>query len=214
MAGLNLCGTCSGLIPARYDKDNCKIVQRPFGSDRMIGFHCSVEFTDIKDTAEDGEWETLITAGKIVLSPFFGSFRTGTPTSESFEDGLGRTYPDVTTVPWTFTTPSVAADYDDQEWFYAFHQQMQYYTWAYFDANGRIALNDTVVTAILASGASAVPVESNPGFRFSLNTIPDFRELNGAGKAGQWYAEGSFLTDSVIRVVAIPGLTTLLNGLA
>ena len=208
----NLCGDCSSLIPKRYDRNACKITTRRFGSDKIIGFHCSVDFTNILDTAEAGEWDTYLTDGKIILSPFFGKFALGTPESGELEDGLGKKYRDTTDVPWTFTTSGVAENYSDEDWFYAFDQQFQYYSWGYFNVDGRLALNDKTVSLIKAT--PAVPVATNkPGFDFSLNTIPTFVELNGPGKAGQWQAEGSFSTDTVIRTVAIPGLQTLLNSL-
>jgi hypothetical protein len=208
----NLCGTCSELIPKRYDRNACKVITRRFGSDKIIGFHCSVDFTNILDTATAGEWDDYLTSGAIILSPFFGKFALGTPESGEIEDGLGKKYRDTTEVPWTFTTAGVSETYADEDWFYAFDKQFQYYSWGYFDVNGRLALNDKTVSLIKATPAG--PVASNkPGFDFSLNSIPTFGELNGAGKAGQWVAEGSFITDSVIRTVAIPGLSTLLNNL-
>lgn len=214
---INFCGDCSDVVKKRYDKDRCKIVSRAYGSDKFIAFHCSVDFTNILDTATGGEWETMLTNNKIILSPFFGNFEMGTASSDTFEDGCGNKYPDTTEVPWTFTTPSTADDYSDEDWWYNLHQQFQYYTVGIVTCEGRLQLKDDVIKAIKASLSAVAPAlpaavkASAPGFNLSLNTIPQFGELNGKGKAGQWKAEGTFLTDAVIRSVDIPGLATLLR---
>lgn len=209
------CGTCSSTISKRYDRNKCKITPRAYGSDKMIGFHCSVNFDDLLDTAASGEWETHLTSGKILLSPFFGSFELGQASSDVYEDGCGNQYPDAAVVPWTFTTPSTADDYSDEDWWYAFHEQFQYYTWGYFSCGGRIALNDAVIkdakVQLALETPGAVPAIA-PGFKFSMDTIPQFVELNGKGKMGQWRATGSFITPNVIRTIDIPGLSTLLNA--
>ena len=205
-------------LTTRYDKTNCKAVTRPYGMDKIIGFHCSLNFDDFLDTAAAGEWETALTDGKILLSPFFGKFITNEGTSENLEDGCGRKIPDTTTIPWEFTTPSATSDYSDEDWWRAFHREFHLYSWGFFNCAGRLYLNDEAVTAIKTAQAvtptiPAVPL-SDPGFAFSLNTIPQFVQINGAGKTGQWRCTGEFLANDVLRSVNVPGLAALLadNG--
>lgn len=213
--GCNPCNT--DLLTERYDKGNCKANFRPYGSDKIIGFHCDVNFEDILDTAEEGEWATYIEEGKILLSPFFGKFIVNEASSENIEDGCGVKMPDTSTFPWEFTTPSTAIDYSDEDWWRAFHLEFQNYSWGFINCGGRLALNDAAIEAIKA-GLAAEPVAAvpmvDPGFAFSLNTIPQFVAINGPGKTGQWKVTGEFLAQTVIRTVDIPGLKTLLadNG--
>lgn len=215
------CNPCnSDLLQTRYDQATCKAQFRPYGSDKIIGFHCDVNFTDILDTANEvgGEWFDYLAAGKILLSPFYGKFTLNEASTESIEDGCGVKMPDISTFPWEFTTPSTATDYSDEDWWRAFHLEFQNYSWGWFNCQGRLYLNDDAVTAIKTALATtptvpAVPLV-DPGFAFSLNTIPQFVQINGAGKSGQWKVTGEFLAATVNRSVEIPGLKTLLadNG--
>lgn len=213
MSGFFQCGGCdSEELGARYDKAFCKTETRPFGYDKIIGFHCSLNFNDFLDTSELGEWDQALTDGKVLVSPFFGKFAISDGSSETFEDGCGRKQADSTTYPWEFTTISAAPDYSDEDWWYAFHKQFNQYSWGYFNCDGNLYISDDSVSVIKAALA-AVPVTAvpliNPGHSFSLNTIPQFVELNGAGKAGQWKVSGEFLANSVLRGVKIPGLNAL-----
>jgi hypothetical protein len=216
MAGLTICTPCTDTLGKRYDAAFCKTVLRPFGSDKMIGFHCSVNFIDILDVSQGGEWETYLTDGKILLSPFNGNFSIGDSNTTTLEDGCGNKIPDITETPWTFTTPATAEDYSDEDWWHAFHQDFKYWNWGWLTCSGRLALNDMTVTEIKEQlleetpGAVATPT---PGFPFSLDIIPRFEGINGPGKAGQWRAQGSFRHSHVIRTVEIPGLSTLLAEL-
>jgi hypothetical protein len=180
----------------------------------MIAFHCSVDFDDILDTSEGGEWDQYLTDGKIILSPTFGKFEVGDGNTEVFEDGCGRKIPDATTLPWTFTTISAKKDYSDEDFWYKFHKQFSQYTWGYFNCEGRMYISDEAVQEIKA-GLEADPIASvavnSPGHRFSLDSIPQFKEGSGAGKAGVWTASGEFITMAVLRGVTIPGLNTLLS---
>lgn len=212
---VNICNTCSETLSKRYDKDNCKTVLRPYGSDKMIGFHCSVSFEDILDVAIAGEWDDHLTSGKILLSPFAGKFELGDSSTDVITDGCGREIPDVTKTPWTFSTPSVAEDYSDETWWRAFHLEFTNYSWGWFNCKGRLCMNDDTVQAILAELAeispAAVPV-AYPGYPLSLGVIPRFEQINGAGKAGQWKASGSFIHSHVITTVEIPGLAALISS--
>lgn len=214
MAGFFQCGGCdSEELGVRYDKEFCKTETRPYGYDKIIGFHCSLSFADILDIAENGEWDNALTAGKVLLSPFFGKFVISDGSSETFEDGCGRKQADSTTYPWEFTTISAAPDYSDEDWWHAFHKSFAQYSWGYFNCDGMLYINDkavnTIKAGLKASPIVAVPI-SNPGHSFSLNTIPQFVALNGAGKAGQWKVTGEFLANTVLRGVKIPGLAALL----
>lgn len=203
----------TGKIKPRYDKESCEVLLRPYGTERMIGFHCSIEFEDILNTADGSEWATHLASGDIILTPTAGSLTIGDSSAENLETGCGDKIADVAEFPWTFTSPSVSEDYSDEDWWYDFHKQISFYSWGWLTCDSRIVLNDEVVKAIKASQAgagAAVPV-SYPGFKFSLNTIPAFKEGNGKGKAGIWTAEGTFRSKSVHRSVEIPGLAQILN---
>lgn len=214
MSGFYQCGDCGNeTLKTRYDKAFCKIKTRPYGYDKIIAFECGLSFEDILDTASEGEWEDAIAAGKVLLSPFFGKLTIGEGTTETFEDGCGRKIPDSTTLPWEFTTISATDDYSDEDWWYAFHEAFSKYTWGFFNCDGRLYIDDDTVKAVkaglLVNPLAAVPVDSL-GFNWSLNTVPQFIELNGAGKAGQWKASGEFIANHVLRSVKIPGLAELL----
>ena len=212
---IDICTPCSDTLGKRYDKPFCKTVLRPFGSDKMIGFHCSISFTDILDVAETGEWDTYLEDGKILLSPFSGKFEIGDSNTGTLEDGCGRKIPDITETPWTFTTPSTAEDYSDEDWWHAFHLDFQYWNWGYLNCAGRLALSNSTVTAIKTELAELTPgpvAVSTPGFPFSLDIIPRFENVNGPGKAGQWRAQGTFKHSHVIRTVEIPGLAAIISA--
>lgn len=210
---LNICNPCSETLQKRYDKTYCKTQLRPYGNDKMIAFHCSVSFDDILDVAENGEWDTYLTDGKILLSPFAGKFEIGDGSTDLLEDGCGRKIPDITETAWTFTTVSTATDYSDELWWRAFHLEFTNYNWGWFNCNGRLALNDDTVQAVLTELAEltpgAVPI-TYPGYPFSLDIIPKFEQVNGYGKAGQWRAQGTFRHSTVITTVEIPGLAALI----
>ncbi len=216
MSGFYQCGGCAQeSLDTRYDKAYCEIKTRPHGYDKIIAFSCDLSFDDILDTAESGEWATAITAKKVLLSPFFGKLTIGEGSTETFEDGCGRKIPDSTTLPWEFTTISATDDYTDEDWWYAFHKAFSKYTWGFFNCDGRLYIDDQTVKAV-KTGLAADPIAAVPldaiGFYWSLNTVPQFIELNGPGKAGQWKASGEFVANHVLRSIKIPGLSELLSA--
>lgn len=208
------CFPCSDKISQRYDHGQCEIETRPAGYNRLIGFHCSLELTDILDTAEAGEIAAAITDGTIVLSPMHGNFELNQGTSESFVDGCGIKFAGPTEASWTYRTPSANPDYLDEDWWYQFHKDSNNWTWGWMNCEGRVVLNDKTVAAIKESqGGVAGPVAvQNPGFVLSLNNIPAFLPENGGGKAGVWTLSGTLIHSHVFRSVAIPGLEALLRG--
>ena len=167
---LVICNPCTETLGKRYDKTFCKTVTRAYGSDRMIGFHCSVSFEDILDVAASGEWDTYLTNGKILVTPSMGKFDTGEGTTETLEDGCGVKYSDITERPWTFETASVSDDYSDEQWWRAFHLEFSNYNWGWILCGGRLVLNDTTVQAVLTEleeeTPAAVPI-TTPGFAIS-----------------------------------------------
>lgn len=215
---MDFCNTCSTKVGKRYDRENCKTVTRPYGMDRMIGFHCSVDFTDILDTASEGEWDAYLTSGDIIVTPSGGKFAFGDGTTDTLTDGCGVKFTDITERPWTFTSFSTAEDFSDETWWRDFHLEFGNYTWGWLtcSGNGRIAFEDSVVQAIKASLAEvsvvAVPV-SSPGYKMSIDKIPVFEAVNGDGKAGQWSTGGTFLHNTVLQTVEIPGLSALIKSL-
>jgi len=211
-----ICNPCSETLGKRYDKLECKTLLRPYGADRMIGFHCSVNFDDILDTASDGEWADYLTSGKILLTPSAGKFELGDGSSTPLEDGCGRKIADITDTPWTFSTFSTAEDYSDEQWWRSYQLEFSNYTWGWLNCAGRLVLNDAVIQAILAELAEETPgavPASFPGYPLSLESIPAFKAVNGFGKSGQWVASGTLQHGTVVTSIDIPGLSALLSTL-
>lgn len=155
------------------------------------------------------EWGTKVTAGDIIVGPLFGSFVPGDTTAATIADGCGTLYTEYAETPWTFSTPSTADDYTDEDWWDSFNKNAMGYTFGYLNCEGRLYLNDDAVTTIKA--AQAVPGEAavtNPGLQMSLTSLPTFKKgPNGDGKAGIWEVSGKFIHASVFRSVEIPGLS-------
>ena len=213
MSLTEICPTgCTDQIPKRYDFDYCEDVTRKRGYSYFILFDCSVEFTDILDMAE---WDTLITAGDILLSPQ-GKFDKGTPTtSVAFEKPCGSNVIDEVIHPFTFTTPQVSTDYSDEEWWDTFESNHARYGFGYISCHDeRIFLPKTLVESIKAGIAapSAVPA-SNVGWSIKITETPDFVE-GPNGKAGIWQFSGEFEERGVLVSVEIPGLLDKLQQLA
>lgn len=206
----NSCGACADQIPQRYDIDYCDVETRKAGKDRLIGFHCSLEFVDMLDMTE---WETHIAAGLIMVTPIGGDFEESDGTADTWEDGCGNDYTDFVEVPWVFRTGAVAKDWSDEVFFDKLHRQFNHYTWAPIDCNGRITLNNKVaeeIKAALLAGATAVPA-TYPGLKMSITSIPAFKIMNGKGKAGKWEFNGNYQHKYVLQTVDIPDLMTTLS---
>jgi hypothetical protein len=202
-----LCPDCpTDNISPSYS-DNCELITRPFGSAQFILFKCDIEFTDITDL---DEWTAKITAGEIIVSPI-GNFQIGEIASEiAFTEGCGREIRDISSVPFTYETPRVAENYEDEQWYTELDLLQQSYNLGYIDCNAcRLHLPFKQVKEINTPTVNV----SGIGFDFSLNTVPQFVEgAGGAGKSGLWRAQGTFFTTTVINSVEITGLCSILNA--
>lgn len=215
---------CIGEIPAKYDNSGCDVNLRKYGFTVFGAIKCTAEFTDILDTtAVTSDWATLIASGDVVIGPKFGTFTLGDTTTATLTDGCGNPIPEYADTAWTFSTPSTAADYSDEDWYYFFNKYANNYTLFYLDGcegGNRIYLNDDVITAIRASqghgavvGTGAAVPASFPGFNMSITQTPKWSVgQNGPGKAGIWTMAGTFSTAGVVRSAEIPGLRTLLGA--
>lgn len=194
---------CTGDLEERYDAGLCAPVFRKYGYNRFVAIKCGTSFTDIKDSTE---WDTKLADGDVVVSPDFGKFTLGTPSTSTIPGGCGEEYPEFTETTWEFTTPSTASDYTDEDYWYFFSKYAIGYTMGYLNCEGRLYLNDDAIAVIRESGAGAAAV-SDPGLQISLTEKPMFIEgPNGAGKAGLWRAAGKFIHSQMIRSCEIPGL--------
>ena len=214
---------CIDSIPQKYDAGGCEFKPRKFGSSTFGAIKCTVDFADILDTSTPSTWESAIAAGDIVLGPKFGNFTIGDTTTSVITDGCGNPIPEFADTAWTFSTPSTAADYSDEDWDYFFNKYANNYTLFYLDGcegGNRIYLNDDVITAIRASqghgavvGTGAAVPASFPGFNMSITQTPKWSVgPNGPRKAGIWTMAGTFSTAGVVRSAEIPGLRTLLGA--
>lgn len=213
MSLTEICPTgCTDKIPKRYDFDDCGDVTRKRGYSFFMLFDCTVSFVDILDMTE---WDALITAGNILLSPE-GKFDKGTPnTSVAFEKPCGSNVIDEVIHPFTYTTPQVATDYTDEEWWDEFEKNHKRYGFGYISCyDERVFLPKDLVASIKAgiAGASAV-VASDVGWPIKITETPDFVE-GANGKTGIWSFSGEFEEQGVLVSVQIPGLLDKLQQLS
>lgn len=213
---------CIGSIPQKYDAGGCEFKPRKFGSSTFGAIKCTVDFADILDTSTPSTWESAIAAGDIVLGPKFGNFTIGDTTTSVITDGCGNSIPEYGDTAWTFSTPSTAEDYSDEDFWYFFNKYASNYTLFYLDGcegENRIYLNSDVIQAIRESqgygtvvGSGAAVPAVRPGFSMSITSIPKWSVgPNGIGKAGIWTVSGTISNLGVIRSAEIPGLRTLLG---
>lgn len=200
---------CTDDIPLKYDNAGCAPVVRKHGFNYFVLIKCDTTFTDIMDA---DEWASKIASGDIVVSPSFGAFAPGQSTTATIPDGCGNTYPEFMTTPWTFTTYSTEADYEDEDWWYALSNSYKGYLLFFVNCDGRLYMNDAAITAIKAWTTGALAL-GEVGFDISLTSTPQFIQgANGAGKAGLWTVSGEITHDKMIRSVEIPGVYAALTA--
>jgi hypothetical protein len=204
---------CIGSIPEKYDAAGCEFLPRKYGYSVFGAIKCTVDFTDIL---------TALDAGDIILGPKFGKLEFGDTTTSTLTDGCGNSFAEFGDTQWTFTTPSTADDYSDEDFWYFFNKYASNYTLFYLDGcegENRIHLNSDVISAIRESqgygtvvGTGADVPAVRPGFAMSITSIPKWTVgPNGPGKAGIWTVSGTISNLGVIRSAEIPGLRTLLG---
>ena len=220
----NCDSACIGDIPQKYDDAGCDVKLRKYGYTRFGAIKCTSEFADILNTTPStSDWAQLIASGDVVMGPKFGTFTIGDTTTSTIQDGCGTLLPEFADTGWTFTTPSTAEDYSDEDWYYFFDKYAKNYTLFYMDGcdgGDRIYLNDTVISAIRLSqgfgstvGSGAAVPATFPGFGLSITQTPKWSQgPNGLGKAGIWSMAGTFSTVGVVRSATIPGLRQLLEA--
>lgn len=211
----NTCGACSERVGARYDAARCSVVLRKFTGYTPIGFHCSVSFTDILDTAALGEWDTLLTAEDILVFPNAGSLEFAAPSNTPVgTDACGNDIAGTDTYAWTYTNPNVDDAYLDEDFYHALGTNFNSYRYGFVrQCDGedlRLYLNDAAITLIKAGGG-AVPT-NNPGHEFGITQKPFWAGPNGKGEAGQWSMGGNLKTNHVLRSCPIPGLAEILEN--
>ncbi len=200
---------CVDDIPLKYDNAGCAPVLRKYGYNYFVLFKCGTTFTDIFDATE---WETKIASGAVVVSPSFGTFQPGQSNTSTIADGCGNLYPEFTTTPWTFTTPSTEADYEDEDWWFAFSDSYKGYTMGYLNCDGRFYLNNETVAAIKAWTTGDLAA-IDPGVEISLTSFPQFIQgPNGVGKAGIWSVQGEFIHDKMFRSVELAGVYAVITA--
>jgi len=201
-----LCPDCPGAaIPANYS-DTCELFTRTFGVSQFLLLKCNLEFTDVTDI---DEWAAHIAAGDIVTSPI-GNFEIGEAASEIVQTtGCGQELRDTATIPFTYETVRVEEDYADEVWYAELDMKQSGYNLAYVNCDAcRLYLPYSQVQTINTPTVNVTGL----GFKFSLNTIPQFvAGPGGNGKTGIWRVQGSFLSKTVLNSVEITGLCTALN---
>lgn len=213
---------CIGSIPEKYDAGNCDFQPRKYGFSVFGAIKCTVDFADILDTTNTSTWATALADGDIILGPKFGTFTIGDTTTATLTDGCGNTFPEYGDTQWTFSTPSTALDFSDEDFWYFFNKYSSNYTLFYLDGcegENRIYLNADVIQAIRESqgygtvvGTGAAVPASRPGFSMSITSIPKWSQgPGGLGKAGIWTVSGTISNLGVIRSAEIPAVRALLG---
>lgn len=208
-----ICAATCGIIqnpPSTYF--DCADETRNFGFKHFVLIKCDYQFTDILDSAE---WEAAVANGDVKIGPP-GSLVINPATANSFEiEGCGREITGEATFTVDFTTYQfgkfTTANVPDSVmyWRDVFKNSVSY-RMMMPDCHNTLPLffmDDGWMDAI-SGGAPATVPSANPGFEFSVTTLPNWSA--GQERLGVWTTQFTIKKVGIMEAALLPGVFEVL----
>ena len=207
-----ICSVACGARPAVPVSfhDNCTDIFRKFGSNHFILIKCDYVFTDVTDPAE---WTTAIAADNIHISPA-GALVLNEPDNPVVQvEGCGREVVGVNTYTIDFRTYQTGVITDnvpqDVKYWRDLVANVGSYRLLMLDCSEIFTVDDGWMDAVEAAGGGAVALAGqNPGFEFSVSSIPIFVE--GDESLGVWTTQFTVKKTGILEAVQLPGVPAVL----